>query len=109
MMNIFRQYQSAITFIIVVGVLYAGYQFFFASPTEDALTVTEVQGAGPDQDLIALLFELKSIRLDNSIFGDPLFQSLNDFGQELVQEPVGRQNPFAPLGAPAATPTTNPR
>lgn len=102
MMNLFRQYQSAITFIVVVGVLYLGYQFFFAAPTEDALIVTTEQGAGPDQDLIALLFELKSIRLDNAIFGDPLFQSLNDFGQTLVQEPVGRQNPFAPLGTGAA-------
>lgn len=98
MMNLFRQYQTVITFIVVVIVAYLGYQYFFAPSNEEAITVTETPNSGVDQDLIALLLELRSIRLDNEIFADPLFQSLTDFSKELVSEPVGRPNPFAPFG-----------
>ena len=108
MMNLFRQYQTAFIFIFVVLVLYGGYTYFFAPSTAAVVTVTNAPGAGPDQDLVALLFQLRGIRLDNSVFADPVFKSLQDFGKELVQEPVGRQNPFAPLGGTtiAPTPTT---
>jgi hypothetical protein len=101
MMNLFRQYQTAFTFVIVVAVLYGGYTLFFASSSAPVVSVTTTPGAGPDQDLVALLFQLRGIRLDNSVFADPVFKSLQDFGKDLVQEPVGRQNPFAPLNAPA--------
>lgn len=102
MMNFIRQYQTAIAFIIIVMVLFGGYQYFFATGTERVVTATDAPGAGVDQDLIALLFELRAIRLDDAIFSDPLFHSLQDFGQELVAEPIGRQNPFAPLGGSSA-------
>lgn len=97
MMNFIRQYQSALVFIVIVAVLFAGYQFFFAQSDEAVVTAVDTSAAGVDQDLVAILFELRSIRLDDTIFADPLFQSLADFGQELVAEPIGRQNPFAPL------------
>lgn len=97
MMDLFNQYRTAIGFLVIVLLLFAGYQFFFAEPEGSVVTVTQTPGAGPDQDLVALLFELRAIRLDNEIFSDPLFTSLADFGQELVPEPTGRQNPFAPL------------
>lgn len=102
MMNLLQQYRTAIAFVAIVLVLFAGYSYFFAEPDESALTVTETPGAGVDQDLVALLFELRSIRLDNALFVDPIFQSLQDFGKELVPEPIGRQNPFAPLGESAS-------
>ena len=105
-MDFLKKYSTALMFIGIVAVLYGGYVFFIAEPAEPVLTVTET-GASPDQDLIALLFELKSIRLDSSLFGDPLFRALKDFGQDLVSEPIGRNNPFAPLGAGPA-PRTSP-
>ncbi len=97
MMDLIRNYQTALIFVLVVAGLYGGYVLFLAPTGEQALTVTTAAAAGPDQDLVALLFELKGIRLDNAIFADPLFQSLKDFGKDLVSEPVGRRNPFAPL------------
>jgi hypothetical protein len=102
-MDFLKQYQTAILFLAIVLALFGAYQFFVATPDVPALTVTETPGGGIDQDLVALLFELKSIRLDNALFEDPLFSSLQDFGQDLVAEPVGRNNPFAPL--PGSTPT----
>lgn len=97
MMNFLKQYSTVISFVVIVAVLYGGYVLFFAEGTEPVVEVTETN-ATPDQDLIALLFELKSIRLDSALFEDQLFKALKDFGRDLVSEPVGRPNPFAPLG-----------
>ncbi len=105
-MDLIKKYQTAIIFVAIIVVLFGAYQFFFATDDAPALIETPTAVAGPDQDLVALLFQLKGIRLDNALFGDPLFQSLKDFGRELVSEPIGRVNPFAPLeGAPTITPT----
>lgn len=103
-MDLIKKYQTVILFVVVVAVLFGGYQFFFAESTEPALLVTPTGAAGPDQDLVALLFQLKGIRLDNALFADPLFQSLKDFGKDLVAEPIGRVNPFAPLGGASIEP-----
>lgn len=106
MMDLIKKYQTAIVFLVIVAVLFGAYQFFVGTADEPALTVTTTAVSGPDQDLVALLFELKSIRLDSALFADPVFQSLKDFGRELVSEPIGRVNPFAPLeGASIVTPT----
>lgn len=62
---------------------------------------TAVAGVGNNQkgrEILALLADLKKISLDESIFSDPIFQSLKDFSVELAPEPKGRQNPFAPIG-----------
>lgn len=53
------------------------------------------------REILALLADMKSIRLDESIFSDPMFQALQDTSVELVLEPKGRPNPFAPLGKDA--------
>lgn len=103
-MNFFQRYQTIIIFVVVVGLLYGAYTFFFAGSTSSPLTTTTTIDTSADQDLISLLLELKGIRLDNTIFTDPLFATLQDFSRGLVQEPVGRNNPFAPFGTQALTP-----
>ncbi len=102
MNTLITKYRTALLFVLAVGLIYGGYQFFFAPPNEKALTVvTEGPASGPDQELIALLLELRGLTLDGVLFEDPVFRSLEDFGKELVTEPVGRINPFAPLGGSA--------
>jgi hypothetical protein len=99
MTDVFKQYQNVITVVVVLIVGFIAYTMFFTDKEEGVLieeTVSENSAA--DQDLIALLSELKSIELDEAVFSDPTFMSLQDFSQELVPEPVGRVNPFAPLG-----------
>lgn len=111
MTNLLRKYQTLVLFVVVVAVLYGGYQFFFAPSNEPALSVSAEAGVdAPDQELIALLLQLKSIHLDDSLFNDNLFKSLIDFGKDLVSEPVGRTNPFAPFsgGEPAKDTSVKP-
>ncbi len=50
-----------------------------------------------ERDLVATLLQLRAVTLEGAIFSDPAFHSLIDYGIEIVPEPVGRTNPFAPL------------
>lgn len=75
------------------------YSFFFTGNDTRTLVTQDVDPAqaAVEQELIALLLELRSIRLDVSLFDNTDFTSLTDFSQELVAEPIGRENPFSPL------------
>lgn len=48
-------------------------------------------------EIITALSQIKSLNLDNSIFSDPVFIQLKDKSQPIPKEPIGRENPFAPL------------
>ncbi len=100
MMSLIQRYQNFIVIAVVIIAGFIAYSFFFTGGDEQVLSTTEVaQSAEVDRELIALLLELKGITLDESLFADQRFRSLQDFSQDLVAEPVGRVNPFAPLGS----------
>lgn len=90
---------------IVLALLY----YFFTSSSSTA-TVTADSGPSPvSQEILATLGNLRTIKLDNSVFSDPLFLSLSDFGVTIPPAAAGRRNPFAPVGAnnaPAQKATT---
>ncbi len=97
-MDFLKRYQTIFIFVAIVAIAYGAYTYFFAPTTEAPLTVTQVSLASePDQELIGLLLELKGIHLNETIFSDSIFASLIDFSKELVSEPIGRSNPFAPF------------
>ena len=60
---------------------------------------------GAGQDLVGVLLTLRAVTLSGTIFTEPAFSTLQDFGTTIVPEPVGRTNPFAPLTIAAATTT----
>jgi len=70
-----------------------------SAPSDSSLLTTDDVSSGPDQDLVATLLALRAVKLDGSLFSDPGFQSLKDFSTAIVPEPIGRPNPFAPLGS----------
>jgi len=66
------------------------------------------------QVILETLLALRSVKLDGAIFSSPAFQSLKDFSTQIIAEPAGRPDPFAPLSAgaavvnaPVASPSTN--
>lgn len=81
-----------------------------SSPAAPYLSVAPAASADAvvGQDLLAALALLKTIQLDTSIFTDPIFKSLSDWGKKIPPQPVGRRNPFAPLGAKPSTPAAKP-
>lgn len=96
---------------LVIGVAaVAWYGLTQNSAPEPLLTTVSPTGSGSptegsaDQELVATLLALRAVTLSGTIFQDPAFTSLRDFGTTIVAEPVGRPNPFAPLGStPSAT------
>ena len=96
--------------ILVGGGLWYGLS---QSGTPEQSLVTTVAGSTgsptqdtADQELVATLLTLRRVTLSGTIFQDPAFTSLRDFGTTIVAEPVGRLNPFAPLGSLVASPSS---
>lgn len=56
-----------------------------------------IQAESVGQDLVDLLSELQSVKLDQSIFQSPGFTSLTDFSTILPDLPRGKKNPFSKL------------
>jgi hypothetical protein len=63
--------------------------------------ITPTSNVGASNNLISVLSGLRTITLDGSLFQDPSFLGLQDFGIPLQEEPVGRYNPFLPIGVDA--------
>ncbi len=102
--------RNKLLILLALVVLGAGlwYAFLGASDTgsllvnEDLTTSTNAS----DKELVQTLLQLRAIELNGTIFTAPSFMALQDFGSQIVPEPVGRPNPFAPLGASAAASST---
>ena|SRR3989344_5246073 len=77
------------------------YYFFFSGSSVPPLSTAESADSPVTQSLLVTLSNLHTIKLDGSIFKDPAFVSLTDFGVVIPPQNVGRRNPFAPLSAQA--------
>ena len=86
------------TIILVVTGLVSYKIFFLSTDAAPPLSSATVDAASSpvSQNLLAVLANLRTIHLDNSIFSSQSFVSLTDFGTEIAKEPSGRDNPFAP-------------
>lgn len=90
--------------VLLMGVLW----FFLNGSSGGSGTLLDTSGisasasgnatiGGVDQELRATLEKVRGIQLADPVLSDPVFHSLQDFGQQIVPEPFGRPNPFAPL------------
>ena len=96
-----------VTAVVVAGVAWYGLSGTSAK-TPDLVTTTTGSKNAAGQVLVSTLLALRAVKLDGTIFSDPSFMSLKDLSIEIVPEPVGRENPFAPLSrqsAPSANST----
>ena len=58
-----------------------------------------------ERELLNELLQLREIRLDDNIFTNDTFVSLVDFSRPIQAQPIGRDNPFAPIeNVPGVTP-----
>ncbi len=112
--------KNIIIFLVIIA-LGVGIYFYMknkSSPDVPALVssggTSAVADTGGDtatnqtKDFLTLLLSVKDIKLDDSIFKDPAFISL-DGSHSIILTPdgtEGRPNPFAPIGSDVVTPTT---
>lgn len=86
--------------IVAVALVVAGLAWYGLTSSAPATSLLETQTVSDnaiDQDLIDTLLALRSVKLEGTILSEPAFQALKDFSTQIVAEPVGRPNPFAPL------------
>lgn len=105
MTRLFTTYRTHI--LVAVGIaaaLGAAWWSLSGETPTDSLLVAEggTEVAPSDKSLVDTLLQLRAVSLSGTIFSDPSFASLRDFGTQIVPEPVGRPNPFAPFNAVSA-------
>jgi len=95
-----------ITFVIIIAVC-AGYMYITRDTSAGtSLLVDTPIGVSVDGSLLTALNQLQTIRLDTTIFDNPVFESLNDISTKLAEQLSGRPNPFAPIDSSAVTKTS---
>ena len=96
-----RQNILLITFLLLIIVGgYLLYSYSSRNKLESGVVSVGADGGkkAPDAEFLRLLDRLQSLKLDKSIFQEPIFQSLVDLSPELApQEKKGRPNPFLPF------------
>jgi hypothetical protein len=101
----FKKYKNIILIIVIAVVIFFVYTKFFSSSDQQSNDLLLVAGSGraveevaTGREFLSILLELRSLRLDESIFEDELFLVLKDFSQEVSPQPAGRPNPFLNIG-----------
>lgn len=94
--------KNIIIITVLVAVVFIAYSFFFKKDTDKSSLTSEnaanaIGESSIVKEFLSLLNTLNDLKLDTRIFQDQIFNSLRDESVELISEPRGRQNPFAPL------------
>ena len=94
--------------LILSGFAVAGLVWYGLSPSAqepDLMPSPGVEGLQVDQGIVPTLLALRAVKLDGTIFSSAAFARLKDNSTDIVPEPVGRPNPFAPLSVRTGTST----
>jgi len=96
----FAKYKKVIIVTLIAVLGFIGYSIFLKpAPQAESLLKNsdsrEVNVLG--QEIIRSLSRIQSLRLDQSLFSDPIYLRLVDDSVEIPEPAVGRLNPFEPL------------
>lgn len=98
--------------LILSGLAIAGLVWYGLSPSSTVPDLVPTPGTEggtrADPGIVATLLSLRAVKLDGTIFSGTAFTQLEDFSTDIISEPVGRTNPFAPLSSPDSTSTQTP-
>jgi len=101
MLDIIKQNKVILIVLVVVIVGFVWFGFLSDRQPTTTLLTSDVRSDASvaEQEILRILLDMRSIRLNSAIFENPAFASLQDFGRDIVPEPVGRTNPFAPTNS----------
>lgn len=105
--------KNKVTLVILGGLLVgviAWYTLAGQKETPGLLQETSVEAgtvSAEERAILDTLFQLRAIELSGTIFTNPAFNALRDFRTEIVAEPIGRRNPFAPLTPDTTVPASD--
>lgn len=108
MFSFLSKFKGLIIIVVLVVLGFIAYSKFMPKASTQQSGVVRQPGSsetggfdvndGPARAFVTQLLAIQSIKFNTSIFAEPTFKSLEDFSRELVPQPAGRLNPFAPLG-----------
>ncbi|MCR4280775.1 MAG: hypothetical protein NUV88_00360 [Candidatus Kaiserbacteria bacterium] len=97
--------------LIGLGVLVAGILWYMSSGSSPSRPILSTDSGGAsspaEQSVVHTLLTLRAVTLSGTILSDPAFQSLQDFGTQIIPEPIGRSDPFAPLSSVSSAQSSN--
>ena len=98
-MNFVCKHKVIIVLVLLISAAFAWYGFSDRSGNAPLLTSEQLNPVteAAEKGLVEALITLRSIALTGTIFSDPAFLNLQDFGTQIVPEPISRRDPFAPL------------
>jgi len=103
-MQLIKKNILVIAVVALAALALWGYETFFSQGPTALLSSADQSPSS--QNLLLALTNLQSIKLDPTLFSDPVFESLTDFGVTIPPETPGRADPFAPPGASGAATST---
>ncbi len=110
MMDYIQQHKLISGAIVVLLIGAAWWEFSGSSSGTSSVVVVNTAGSATDTEsaqIVSTLLQLQAVTLSGTIFNDPGFMSLQDFTTQVISEPIGRPNPFAPITIPSASQTTS--
>ncbi len=109
------QTSSKKTLFIIIGIVVIALIafFYYEGSAAPSSTLSQTDNVSASNQAIGtrvldLLNQIRTLRIDTSIFKDPAYSTLRDYSVAIPPQGVGRQNPFAPLsgsGSVAASST----
>lgn len=111
MSNFFSKYKFIIIAIVAIFVIFIGYGYFKpASTGSDGISTTVVSNDFPESEnanglagelsesFVMQLLAIQNINFNTEFFNDPVYRGLIDQYRSPGTRPVGRPNPFFPIG-----------
>lgn len=95
--------KKIIIILILAIVLFVVYAVFIKKdPTSQSLVTTGSTASADAQvlgtQISQALLKIEQIKLDRAIFTSDIYKTLVDRSEPITDEPIGRSNPFAPIG-----------
>jgi len=96
--------------VIIIVVAAVGYFYVNGSGagSSSTLSATSDANAAVGAQVLGLLNQIQSLRIDTTIFNDPGYKTLRDYSVVIPPVNVGRPNPFAPLPGIGTNSSTTP-
>lgn len=94
--------KSVVIVAVIVAVAFLAYYFYKSGNSTESSSLLSSSSGQPDasqigSQVLSLLSQIQSLRIDDSLFSDPGYQTLRDYSVVIPAEDVGRDNPFAPI------------
>jgi len=99
-MDILKENKAILVIVVIIVALLAFYGMSSGGSSSSSVlsaSSPNTDKAVNDRELLQLLTDMRNIHLEGNIFESASYTSLQDFGRSIIPEPVGRQDPFAPL------------